>query len=93
MRKENGQKTVKIRKEVIKIFKEIGFKNQIKLNLSKGSYKPYRKPNDSSLYVNTTSNHLPQIIKRLSTSKAKRLSKNSSSIASFTPRKLNMKML
>ena len=52
MRKGNGQKTVKIRKEVIKIFKEIGFKMEIKtnlkivdfldmtFNLSNGTYKP-----------------------------------------------------
>ena len=33
MRNENGQKTDRIRKEVIKIFKEIGFKIEIKTNL------------------------------------------------------------
>ena len=33
MRNENGQKTGRIRKEVIKIFKEIGFKIEIKTNL------------------------------------------------------------
>ena len=90
MRNENGQKTDKIRKKVIKIFKKIGFKIEIKIthkvldflditfNLSNGTYKPYRKPNDNLLYVNTSSNHLPQIIKQLPTSTAKRLSKNSS---------------
>ena len=33
MRNENGQKTDRIRKEVIKIFKQIGFKIEIKTNL------------------------------------------------------------
>ena len=33
MRNENGQKTDRIRKEVIKIFKKIGFKIEIKTNL------------------------------------------------------------
>ena len=33
MSNENGQKSDKIRKEVIKIFKEIGFKIELKTNL------------------------------------------------------------
>ena len=71
MRNENGQKTDKIRKEVIKILNEIGFKIELKtnlkvvdfpditFNLSNGPYKLYRKPNDRLLYVNTSSNHPP----------------------------------
>ena len=58
MRSKNGQKTDRIRKEVIKIFKEVGFKIEIKsnlkvvdflnitFNLSNGTWKPYRRPND-----------------------------------------------
>ena len=61
MRNKNGQKTDRIRKDVIKIFKEIGFKIKIKINLkvvnclditfnlSNGTYKPYRKPNNNLL--------------------------------------------
>ena len=61
MRSENGQKRDRIRKEVIKIFKEIGFKIEIKTNFKvvdflditfnpfSGTYKPYRKPNDNLL--------------------------------------------
>ena len=68
LRNENGQKTDRIRKKVIKIFKETDFKVEIKtnvdflditLNLFNGAYKPYRKPNDKLLYVNTSSNHPP----------------------------------
>lgn len=58
MRNENWQKTNRIRTEVIKRFKEIDFKTEIKsnlqvadflditLNLFNGACKPYRKPND-----------------------------------------------
>ena len=93
-------KTDRIRKEVIKIFKEIGFKIEIKTNLkivdflditfniSNVTYKPYRKPNDNLLCVNTSSNQSPQIIKELPTSTAKRLSKNSSIIEIFNSAKV-----
>ena len=58
-------------KEVIKIFKTIGFKTEIKTNLkvvdflditsnlSNGTYKPYWTPSDKLLYVDTSSNYLP----------------------------------
>ena len=39
---------------------------------------PYKKPNDSLLYINTSSNHPPQILKQIPTSIAERLSNNSS---------------
>ena len=103
MGNENGQKTDRIRKEVIKIFEEIGFKIEIKTNLKvvyflditfnlfNGTYKPYTKPNDNLLYVNTSSNHPPQIIKQLPTSTAKRLSKNSSIIEIFNSAKVEYK--
>ena len=75
MRNENGQKTDRIIKELTEIFKEIDLKIEIKtslkvinfldiiFNLSNGTYKPYRKPSDNLLNVNTSFNHLPQIIK------------------------------
>ena len=86
-------KTDRIRKEVLK-YSEISFNIEIKtnlkvvdflditFNLSNGTYKPYRKPNDNLLYVNT-SNHVTEIIKHLPTPKPKRLSKNLSSIQIF----------
>ena len=61
-----------LRKKIIKIFKETGFKIDIEtdlkivnfldmtFNLINGSYKPYKKPNDSLLYINENSNHPPQ---------------------------------
>ena len=35
----------------------------IKFNLSERSYRPYKKPNDSPLYINACSNHPPPVIK------------------------------
>ena len=58
-------------KEVTEICKEIDLKIEIKtnlkvvnflditFNLSNDTYKPYGKPNDNLLYINTSSNHLP----------------------------------
>ena len=60
----NGQQIDQLRKKIIKIFKEIGFKIDIETNLEivnfldmtfnliNGSYKPYKKPNDTLLYIN-----------------------------------------
>ena len=59
----------RIRKNVMKIFKELGFKIEIKtnlkisdfldvmFNLTKDTYRPYKKPNDPLQYVNTSSNN------------------------------------
>ena len=75
---------------MIEIFKNTGFKIEIKTNLHivdslditfnllDGMYKLYKKPNDQLLYINTSSNHPPQIIKQLPTSISNCLSNNSS---------------
>ena len=52
-------------------------------NLLDGTYKLYKKPNDQLLYVNTSSNHPPQIIKQLPISISNRLSNNSSNKPAF----------
>ena len=72
-------------KDFIKIFKEVGFKIKIKIvdvldvtfNLTNGTYRSHKNPNDSLLYVNTSTNHHPQVIKHLPISINKRLNKNS----------------
>ena len=73
--RDDGQKTDRIIKDVTEMFKEIDLKIEIKtklkvinfldttFNLSNGTYKPYRKPSNNLLNVNTSFNHLPQIIK------------------------------
>ena len=77
-RNENGQQIDRTRKNIIKIFKDIGFGIDIEtnskvvdflditFNLNNGMYKPYKKPNDRLLYINKSSNHPPQIINQLS---------------------------
>ena len=55
----------------------------ITLKLDNGSYHPYRKPNNSLLYINRDSNHPPPIIKQLPISINKRLSSLSSDEYAF----------
>ena len=95
----NGQITDRIRKNVIKLFKEIGFKIEIEtnlkivnfldvtFNLANSTYRPYRKPNDNLLYIHTSSNQPPQIIKHLPDSIEERLSNNSSNEQVFNSAK------
>ena len=90
LRNTSKQKTDRLRKDVIEIFKNAGFKIEIKTNLHivdfldvtfnllDRAYKPYKKPNDLLLYVNTSSNHPPRIIEQLPISTSNRLSSNSS---------------
>ena len=64
----------RIRKDIISLFKEMfGLKIMITanskavnfldvtFNLSSESYQPYKKPNDRPVYINTKSNHTPNI--------------------------------
>ena len=51
----------------------------VTLNLNDGSHKPYRKPNDETLYIHAKSNHPPNIIKQLPLSVEERLRELSSS--------------
>ena len=65
----NGQQIDQLRQKLMKIFKEIGFKFDIKRNLEivdflditfnlvNSSYKPDKKSNDVLLYINKNSNH------------------------------------
>ena len=48
----------------------------IPLNLQDGTYRPYKKPNEKLLYIDSSSNHPPQIIKQLTNSISARLSKS-----------------
>ena len=55
----------------------------VTLNLKDNMFKPYRKPGDDPVYVNTESNHPPTIFKELPNSVNKRLSMLSDSEKSF----------
>ena len=86
----NGQKTDRTRKYIIKVMKDLGFQIEIEtnlkevnfldvtFNLNSGLYKPYKKPNDQLLYVTTSSDHPPQVIKQLPNSINRKLIENSS---------------
>ena len=75
--KLSGPKAERIKKELVGIFKRNGLKITIDTNLKivnfldvtfnliNKTYYPYRKPNNTPLYINKKSNHPPQIIKQL----------------------------
>ena len=50
----------------------------VTFNLTQGSFKPYIKPNNTPLYVNTKSNHPPHVLKQIPISISKRISNISS---------------
>ena len=95
----NGPKIERIRKKLHNVFSEIGLKIttqisditanylDITLNLRDMSYKPYHKPNDHLIYINTKSNHPPNIIKNLPKMIETRLSRISSSKEVFNEAK------
>ena len=100
LRNINSQQTDRLRKRIIKKFQSIGFKIEIvtnlqevdfldvTFNLTNNTYRPYKKPNDNLTYINTSSNHPPNIIKQLTKTISERLSRNSSSIEIFNSSKL-----
>ena len=95
----NEQKLDRVRKNVIKILKEVSFKIEtqtylkivnflnVTLNLAYDTYRLYKKTNESLLYISTFSNYSPQVIKQLPTSINERLSNNSSSEEIFNASK------
>ena len=54
-----------------------------RFGLKEGNYLPYRKPNNNSLYIDSRSNHRPNIIKQLPVLINRRLSSLSSDAKSF----------
>ena len=81
-----GKQLDRIRKGLIKTFKEIGLKITIQvnlkttnfldvtLNLGNGRFYPYRKPNDRPVYIYKDSNHPPNMTKNLPASISRRIS-------------------
>ena len=73
----NGPKLDRIRKDIIALFKEEGLSITIEtnlidtdfldvtFNLATKKYFPFRKANNTPLYINAFSNHPPTIIKQL----------------------------
>ena len=84
-----------IKKDICKAFRNNGLKITIEankkivnfldvtLNLDKGSYEPYAKPNNTLLYVHRESNHPHSILKSIPLAINKRLSEISSNKEAF----------
>ena len=89
LRKCHGPTTDRIRNDIIKIFRQIGFKIDIRTNLKevdfldvtfslqKETYRPYKKENKKLFHISTSSNHPRTIIKQIPASVSRRLSDNS----------------
>ena len=96
--KINKQRTD--RKKRISILKNIDFKIEIvtnrtevdfldvTFNLENNTYCPYKKPNDQLIYIDVSSNHPPQIKKKLRKIISDRLSRNFSNVDIFNNTKL-----
>ena len=90
-----ASKWTKKEETILKIYKDIGFGIDIQtnlkeadfldiiLNLQNRTYRPYKKPDDKLLYICSSSNHPPQIIKQLPNSISESLSKNFSNLEIF----------
>ena len=80
LRNANGPQSERTRKDITREFKKQGLNISINtnlkicnlldvtLNLSDGTYYPYRKPNNETLYIDSNSNHPPTIIKKKTSS-------------------------
>ena len=85
-RKLSGPQTERLKKEIIKFFQSKKLKITIECNMHQvdfldvtfdlrtGRYRPYRKPNDTPLYIHRESNHPPNILKQLPNMIAERIS-------------------
>ena len=94
-RNYNGHQSDKVREELTKLFKKYQLNLDIKCNiktadyldisfdLNTGIYKPFTKPNNKRLYINTSSNHPPSVLKQIPKSVSKRITANSCNEDSF----------
>lgn len=90
-----GPQAEKMRKNIIKLFKDNSLRITIvmnecianfldaTLNLTTGKHMPYKKPNDTPLYIHKHSNHPPSIIKQIPSMIETRLSDLSSDPSEF----------
>ena len=91
VRNLSGSEIDRKRKQIIQIFKECGLSITIKtslntvdfrdvrLDLNNNTVKPYRKPNNDPVYINTQSNHPPTVLKQIPKGINRRISDLSSS--------------
>ena len=90
--KISGPKADRLRKDITKLFKDV-FELRITIDtnlkvvnfldvtfdLNRETFQPFSKPNSHPIYVNTKSNHPPNIIKYIPSMISNRISKISSS--------------
>ena len=86
----SGPETERKRKEIIKAFNTYNLSITIEANirivnfldttfdLINNIYRPYRKPNDTPVYINKNSNHRPTFLRQLAKSVTERISETSS---------------
>ena len=103
LRNASGPQSEWTRKDITREFKKQGLNISIStnlkicnfldvtLNLTDGTHYPYRKPNNKTLYIDTNSNHLPKMIKRLPAAIGRRISDISLSKELFNKVKLHYK--
>ena len=96
LRNMSGPDMEKFRKTITAVFKQFGLKIttesnlhqvdflDVTFNLYTGKFWPFKKPNNTLLYVNAKSNHPKSIIKNLPKMIGSRISKISSSKEEFT---------
>ena len=87
VRNLSGPQQDRLRKNVIQLFKSEGLQITIDINLHtvdfldvqfdlpNNKYFPYKKPNETPIYINKSSNHPPNILKQIPSMTAERLSK------------------
>ena len=90
-----GPEFERLKKKLVKIFREEGLKITVEggeksvdfldvmFDLNSGKYCPYIKPNTTTHYVSTQSNHPPAVLKSITKGISKRLSCNSSTKEEF----------
>ena len=90
-----GPQAERIKKGITKLFKELGLSITINMNqinadfldvimdLPTGKHRPYRKPNNTPLYINAKSNHPPTILKQLPSMIERRISDLSTNETEF----------
>ena len=96
----SGPKSDRIRKDITKLFKDVGLAITIEINLKitdfldvtfdlpSNKFYPFRKPNDKPLYVSAYSNHPESIIKQLPEMINKRISELSCNEEEFHKAKI-----
>ena len=99
LRNLSGPEKERTKKKIIKLFKDhdltitaeinINIVNylDVQLNITDGTFRPYRKPNNDPVYINKDSNHLPNIIEQNPKAIEKRISEISSNEIIFNEAK------